>query len=242
MRYEEIKEGIFRSRPNRFLAWVEIDGEETLCHVKNTGRCKELLIPGVRVILEHQEKPGRKTAYSLIAVYKGQTLINTDSQAPNPVAEEWLRGRGGDGVFGKILSVKREVTYGQSRFDFFMEIQGEKERPIRPVFMEVKGVTLEEDGIARFPDAPTERGVKHVKELTLSVKEGYEAYLLFVVQMKGIRRVEPNWVTHPAFGQALEEAKQAGVRILAYDCQVTPDSLMLDGPVPVELGNRMDTE
>lgn len=245
MRYQEIAEGIFIARPNRFLAWVDIAGEETLCHVKNTGRCKELLVPGARVILEHYDRPGRKTAYSLIGVYKGDVLFNVDSQAPNQVVWEWASGRQAEGVFGELLSVRREVTYGQSRFDLYLEgaegsatrsLSGGKEGETaakRRIFMEVKGVTLEEDGIARFPDAPTERGLKHVRELTQCVANGYEACLLFVIQMKGISRIEPNWKTHPAFGEALIEAERAGVRMLAYDCIVTPDSLELDAPVRV---------
>lgn len=252
MRYQEIAAGTFISRPNRFLAWVNIEGQDTLCHVKNTGRCKELLTPGAKVILEHHNNPGRKTAYSLIAVYKGDVLFNMDSQAPNQAAWEWVTQRGADGIFGNILFAKREMTYGQSRFDLYLEAaeKGTAKTgtvdidtseagiytPKRRIFMEVKGVTLEENGAARFPDAPTERGLKHVRELTQCVKEGYEACLLFVIQMKGIIQVEPNWDTHSAFGEALIEAKQAGVQIIAYDCRVTPDSLQLDCPVAVVLG------
>lgn len=263
MEYQEIAEGTFLSRPNRFLAWVNIGGQDTLCHVKNTGRCRELLIPGARVIVEHHTNPARKTAYSLIGVYKGDVLFNMDSQAPNQAAWEWAVRRGADGRFGRLLSVRREARYGQSRFDLYLEAaagatgtpdpaetggEGDGRRDRDPdgrelpanrrIFMEVKGVTLEANGIARFPDAPTERGLKHVRELIGCKQAGYEACLLFVVQRKGVLRVEPNWDTQPAFGEALLEARQAGVQLLAYDCIVTPGSLRLDAPVAVSLEKR----
>lgn len=231
MKYENMREGIFRERPNRFIAHVEIDGKMEICHVKNTGRCRELLLPGARVWLEHHDSAKRKTAYSLIGVYKGEILVNLDSQAPNQVAEEWLREGSGD-RFGKMELVRREVTYGASRFDLYFEYEdGDGAR--RRAFMEVKGVTLEEDGVARFPDAPTERGVKHVKELEKCLTDGYEAYLLFVVQMDGTSRFEANRPRHGAFADALAEAHEAGVQILAYDCQVEPDSLRIRKELPV---------
>jgi sugar fermentation stimulation protein A len=238
MRYPAPAEGIFISRPNRFLAKVQIAGEEVLCHVKNTGRCRELLRPGARLILQHHDNPRRRTAYSVIGVYKGDVLVNMDSQAPNQVAYEWALA-GADGLFGEVVSVKREQTYGNSRFDLYLECIGETGAASR-IFMEVKGVTLEEDGVARFPDAPTERGLKHVEELVSCGKEGYGACLLFVVQMKGVVRLEPNWQTHRAFGEALLRAKSAGVRILAYDCLVTTDSLTLCKSLPVLLKNEQE--
>lgn len=235
MFYPNITTGYFVARPNRFLARVLVNGRETLCHVKNTGRCRELLIPGARLVLQHHDDPGRKTAYSVIGVYKGETLVNMDSQAPNQAAYEWAK-TGAGGLFGQVTAVKRERTYGNSRFDLYLESAGG-----RRIFMEVKGVTLEQDGVARFPDAPTERGVKHVEELTACLRDGYEACLLFVIQMKGICRLEPNWATHAAFGEALLRAQEAGVRILAYDCAVTENTMVLDCPVPVSLdgGNNV---
>lgn len=235
MRYGETVEGKFISRPNRFLAWVQIEGQDTLCHVKNTGRCRELLRPGARVILTHHDTPGRKTAYSLTAVYKGDTLFNIDSQAPNQAVWEWITQRQADGRFGRIVTARREVTYGHSRFDLYLETEEG-----RRIFVEVKGVTLETDGTARFPDAPTERGLKHVRELTGCAGAGYGACLLFVLQMKGSIWVEPNWATQPDFGRALQEAVEAGVQILAYDCLVTPDSMQLDRPVAVRLEREED--
>lgn len=233
MTYPDITTGIFLSRPNRFLAHVLIDGVDTLCHVKNTGRCRELLQPGARLLLQHHDDPKRRTAYSVIGVYKGDVLVNMDSQAPNQAAYEWALA-GADGLFGTIVQVKREKTYGHSRFDLYLE-SADEDGVIHRIFMEVKGVTLEQDGVARFPDAPTERGVKHVEELTACLQDGYEAGILFVVQMKGICRWEPNWATHAAFGEALCRAQEAGVRLLVYDCQVTEDSMTLDQPLPISL-------
>lgn len=233
MTYSDMTTGIFVSRPNRFLAHVLVDGVDTLCHVKNTGRCRELLQPGARLILQHHDDPARRTAYSVIGVYKGDVLINMDSQAPNRAAYEWAVA-GADGLFGKVLQVKRERTYGNSRFDLYLETVDD-DGVIHRIFIEVKGVTLEQEGVARFPDAPTERGVKHVEELAACLQDGYEAGILFVIQMKGISRFEPNWVTHAAFGEALCRAKEAGVRILAYDCRVTEDSMCLDHPLPISL-------
>lgn len=250
MKYRKVIPAIFNSRPNRFIAEVRIGSAaapmETV-HVKNTGRCKELLVPGCRVYLAESDNKARKTKYDLVAVEKnaawlagpgepsgstesgsGTLLINMDSQAPNDAAEEWLNA-GGDGLFSESAFVRREVTFGSSRFDFYIE-DGE-----RKAFLEVKGCTLEEGGIARFPDAPTERGVKHVEELEKALAAGYEAYLLIVIQMKHIKEFRPNDETHKAFGDALRHAAKTGVKILAYDCLVTPDSMVIDAPVPVRL-------
>ena len=223
MKYREITEGKFISRPNRFIARVEIDGKTETVHVKNTGRCGELLIEGSRVFLSVSDNPNRKTKYDLIAVEKkterGTVLVNMDSQVPNDVAEEWLR-RGE--LFSENAVIRREVKYGNSRFDFYIE-DGE-----RKAFLEVKGVTLENDGVASFPDAPTERGVKHLKELAGCLKDGYEAYMLFVIQMKGVHSFRPNDERHKAFGDALREAVKEGVRVIVTDCEVAPDSLTID--------------
>ncbi len=226
MKYHNIIEGTFISRPNRFIANVEAAGQVQVCHVKNTGRCRELLVPGCRVYLETADNPNRKTKYDLIAVKKGNLLINMDSQAPNKAAGEWLEKRI---LYPDLKVLKPEVKYDNSRFDFYIEA-GE-----RKIFLEVKGVTLEEGGIARFPDAPTERGVKHIRELMACMKEGYEPVILFVIQMKGIRRFMPNDETHKAFGDTLREAREKGVRILAYDCLVTEDSMEIRDPVSVVL-------
>lgn len=226
MKYRNITKGKFLSRPNRFIAQVELQGQVETVHVKNTGRCRELLIPGVEVILEKSDNPSRKTGYDLIAVNKKGNWINMDSQIPNKAAEEWLmKGE----LFPEEITVHREKTYGNSRFDLYVE------SPCRKAFLEVKGVTLEEDGIARFPDAPTKRGVKHIQELIHCLQDGYEAYLLFVIQMKGIQRFEPNWKTHPQLGEALIQAREAGVKLLAYDCLVTEDSIVVENPVPILL-------
>ena len=231
MKYKNVMEGVFLSRPNRFIAKVTADGREMTAHVKNTGRCRELLLPGARVILEKSDNPLRKTAVSLIGVYKGERLVNMDSQAPNQAAFEWVKS-GADGLFGKILEVKREKTYGHSRFDLYMETEE------GPWFMEVKGVTLFDGGVARFPDAPTQRGLKHVEELTACRRAGYGAAILFVIQTKGMDRMEPNWETHREFGRALLQAGQAGVRILAYDCLVREDEMLLNRPVAVNLEEK----
>ena len=230
MKYKNIRQGIFLSRPNRFIAYVELDGEVVKCHVKNTGRCKELLIEGVTVFLEEHDNPNRKTKYSLIGVKKGDILINMDSQAPNKVVEEWLKE---GGLYANPSLVKREKTYGNSRFDFYVEA-GEKR-----CFIEVKGVTLEEEQIAKFPDAPTERGIKHIKELCDCRKDGYEAYIIFVIQLKGIVKFEPNIQTQPEFQQALMKAKREGVHILAYDCFVTQAELWIDQKIDVDLKENM---
>ena len=231
MTYQDIHPAVFLARPNRFIARVEVDGREETVHVKNTGRCRELLVPGCTVYLEESANPQRKTKYDLVAVKKvrsGQPplLINMDAQAPNKVFCEWAAG----GYFLPGLTLLRpEFTWEDSRFDFRLEDrQG-------VYFVEVKGVTLEEDGEVRFPDAPTERGVKHLRGLTRAVERGYRAAVFFVVQMKGAVCFRPNDGTHPEFGRALREAAAAGVAVLAYDCRVTPESLELDAPVPVVL-------
>ncbi len=226
MWYDNVYEATFLERPNRFISYVNLDGEKTVCHVKNTGRCKELLTPGARVLIQHSDNPARKTAYDLIAVYKGDILINMDAAAPNSVVGEWLMAGG----LGEVPTyLKAEKTWGASRFDFYAEFGGRK------MFLEVKGVTLEDGGVARFPDAPTERGVKHLRELAACLQEGYEAAVVFVIQMKGVHLFTPNWATHAAFGTALQEAAAAGVKVIAVDCQVTPESLKIDVPVPVDL-------
>ena len=225
MQYGNICKGRFLRRTNRFIAIVDIDGEEVTCHVKNTGRCRELLVEGAIVFLEDcKDNPNRKTRYDLIAVYKGDMLVNMDSQAPNKVVQEWLPK-----LFPDITLIRPETKYKNSRFDFYVETETEK------IFMEVKGVTLEVDGEARFPDAPTERGVKHIQELIACRKDGYEAYIIFVVQMKGVTHFVPNVATHPEFAEALKNAKKQGVKILCYDCKVTPDELVLDKEVKVQI-------
>ena len=212
MQYKTVKQGIFRARPNRFIAHVELAGETCVCHVKNTGRCRELLLDGATVYVE------------------GNLLINMDSQAPNRAAAEFLPK-----LLPGLTLLRPETVYGSSRFDFYAEAGRGK------WFWEVKGVTLEEDGTAMFPDAPTQRGVKHLKELCACLREGYRAGILFVIQMKGVSRFIPNDRTHPEFGEALRAAAAAGVRVLAYDCLVTPDTLSLDAPVPVFLNSPYDT-
>ncbi|MBE6598769.1 MAG: DNA/RNA nuclease SfsA [Ruminococcaceae bacterium] len=229
MKYNKIQNAVFLSRPNRFIAKVRLaDGTEETVHVKNTGRCRELLLPGVRIILSESDNPMRKTRFDLIAVWKEREgklplLINMDSQIPNDAAEEYLRKQYPAAV------IRREVTHGDSRFDFYIEV-GE-----RRIFLEVKGCTLEEGGIALFPDAPTERGVKHLRHLTACLHEGYEAAVLFVIQMKGTTEFRPNDAMHKAFGDALREAHAAGVAVLAADCVVTEDSITVDSPVEVNL-------
>lgn len=229
MKYKNIKAAEFISRPNRFIAKVLINGSEETVHVKNTGRCREFLTEGCTVYLEESDNPNRKTRYDLVAVEKLRIgkpplLVNMDSQIPNAAAEEWLRK--GE-LFSTQAVIRREFTYGESRFDFRIEDGG------KVSFLEVKGVTLENDGTASFPDAPTERGVKHIHELIRAHKEGFGAYILFVVQMKEIRELRPNDATHRAFGDALRLAEREGVKILAYDCIVTPDSMTIDKPIPI---------
>ncbi|MCL1805619.1 MAG: DNA/RNA nuclease SfsA [Clostridiales bacterium] len=226
MIYPSVREGVFLARPNRFIAQVELGGKTEICHVKNTGRCKELLIPGAEVFLSEADKPGRSTKYDLVAVRKAERLINMDSQAPNKVFLEHLRsGR----YMQEVDHIKPEAKYGGSRFDFYVEA-GE-----RKVFIEVKGVTLEEGGVALFPDAPTLRGVKHLNELAGCVREGYEAHVVFVIQMAGALYFAPNDATHPAFGEALAAAMASGVKATALDCFVAPDRLEIKGSVPVHI-------
>ena len=225
MRYNNMVSGIFLARPNRFIAHIEIDGREEICHVKNTGRCQELLVPGARVWCQHSDNPARKTEYDLIAVQKGERLINMDSQAPNIAAKEWLSSGG----LGEISQLRAETVHGDSRFDFSFVLDGRK------CFLEVKGVTLENDGICAFPDAPTERGVKHLNELTACMADGYEAAVCFVIQMEGMKQFSPNYATHPAFGDALRAASQAGVQVLAVECHVEPDKLEMTHHIPVIL-------
>lgn len=232
MKYNNIKEGIFRSRPNRFLAMVEIDGTMETCHVKNTGRCKELLQDGASVYVEESENPNRKTKYSLIQVRKGERLINMDSQAPNKVVHEWLQTQN---MIQNIIEIKPEYTYGNSRIDFFIQTKATEKELGRKILIEVKGVTLEEDGIVRFPDAPTKRGVKHIKELTEAVKAGYETMIIFVTQMKDVTWFEPNDSTHLEFGQALRDAKRQGVGVYAFDCEVTKDTIRIGREVAIKL-------
>ena len=229
MIYKNILPGIFISRSNRFIAHVEVDGGMVVTHVKNTGRCKELLVPGARVELQKSDNSTRKTQYDLIAVWKGDRLINMDSQAPNKVFGEYLQtGKYIDG----ITHIKQEVKYGLSRFDFYAEAVGRK------IFIEVKGVTLEEDGVAMFPDAPTERGVKHLNELAQSIQDGYETHVVFVIQMADVRYFTPNIKTHPAFGDALAAAEKAGVKVRALDCTVTENSLVIGKSVPMAIRER----
>ena len=225
MNYTNMVPGTFRARPNRFIAHIDIDGREQVCHVKNTGRCRELLTPGADVYCQESGNPARKTKYDLIAVRKGSRLINMDSQAPNAAAKEWLL-RGG---LGQIEDLKPEFKHGDSRFDFSFLKDGKR------CFLEVKGVTLETDGVCAFPDAPTDRGVKHLKGLTRAVEEGFGGYVLFVIQMEDVKYLHPNDVTDPAFGAALREAAAAGVEVLAMDCAVTPDSMVIRKHVDVRL-------
>ena len=226
MRYEAISPAVFLSRPNRFIAHVLLNGEDTVCHVKNTGRCRELLLPGAVVYVQHSAAPGRKTAYDLIAVEKDERLINMDAAAPNRVFGEYLAAGGLGFVPSRIRAEQRR---GDSRFDFSFE------HGARRCFAEVKGVTLEENGVVRFPDAPTERGVKHLRGLIDCVRDGLDAWAMFIVQMENVAYFEPNRKTHPAFAEALCDARAAGVKLLALDCRVTPDSLEAGSPVEIRL-------
>ena len=226
IRYEKMKQGVFLARPNRFVAHVRLDGREEVCHVKNTGRCRELLLPGAEVWCQHHDDPGRKTAWSLITVRKGERLVNLDSQVPNKLALDYVK-QGGLGFAPQM--VKPEQTYGNSRFDLYYEA-GE-----RRGFVEVKGVTLEDGGVARFPDAPTQRGRKHLLELQTAVEAGFDAWVLFVIQMADIRRFEPNWPRDPDFAEALCRAAEHGVQVRAVECFVTEDSLAITKEVPVAL-------
>ena len=231
MQYRAVKKAVFLSRPNRFIAQVALEGAEETVHVKNTGRCRELLVPGAAVYLSEGSNPARKTRFDLIAVEKARPgrpplLVNMDAQAPNAVFREWAEG---GGFVPGLTLLRPETTWGNSRFDFYWEAGARKG------FVEVKGVTLEEEGHARFPDAPTQRGVKHLEELIACQEEGYEAAVCFVIQMAGMGDFAPNDATHPAFGAALRRAAEAGVRVLAMECAVTPDTLTVTAPVPVLL-------
>ncbi len=221
MRYDNIVQGIFIERPNRFIAYADINGRTEKCHVRNTGRCKELLVKGCTVWLERSDSPKRSTGYDLVAVKKGERLINMDSLAPNKAAGEFLPKLFPDG------NIRAEYVYGDSRFDFYIETGKRK------ILLEVKGVTLESDGAAMFPDAPTERGIKHVNGLINAVSEGFEAYLMFVIQMNGVKYFAPNIETHPQFGEALARASEQGVKLLAYDCNVTPESMEINKEVKI---------
>lgn len=225
MHYANMTPGVFQARPNRFIAHVDIDGQTETVHVKNTGRCRELLPAGALVWCQRSDNPSRKTKYDLITVRKGCRLINMDSQAPNIAAREWLLAGG----LGPVGNLRAETTHGDSRFDFSFTLQGKK------CFLEVKGVTLETDGVCAFPDAPTERGSKHLRGLQRCVEDGFGAYVLFVIQMSEVKHLHPNDATDPSFGRALREAAAAGVQVLAVDCAVTEDSMTIGQFVPVVL-------
>ena len=225
MHYTNMIPGTFLARPNRFIAHVEINGNTEIVHVKNTGRCRELLPVGAEVWCQKSDNPNRKTKYDLITVRKGHRLINMDSQAPNIAAKEWLSAGG----LGEIENLRAETKHGDSRYDFSFTKDG------RPCFLEVKGVTLENDGVCAFPDAPTERGAKHLRGLTQAVREGCGGYVLFVIQMADVAYLHPNDATDPAFGAALREAAAAGVEVLAVDCAVTEDTMTIGNFVPVKL-------
>ena len=225
MHYTDMVPGIFRSRPNRFIAHVEINGEDTVVHVKNTGRCRELLPPGAQIWCQESQNPNRKTKYDLITVRKGDRLINMDSQAPNQAAKEWLL----TGGLGKVENLRAEAIHGDSRFDFSFDLEG------KHCFLEVKGVTLENDGVCAFPDAPTQRGAKHLRGLTEAAREGYGAYVLFVIQMSDVKHLRPNTETDPEFARCLRQAAESGVTVLAMDCAVTEDTMEIRLPVLVQL-------
>ena len=225
MRYQEMKAGRFLDRPNRFVAHVEMEGRVETVHVKNTGRCRELLQPGARVWCSVSDNPARKTKYDLITVEKGPYLVNMDSQAPNAAVREWLAAGG----LGSMELIRPERTYAESRFDFYLERSGQG------MYLEVKGVTLEDGGVCRFPDAPTERGTRHLRELMEAKRSGFDAAVLFVIQMRPVKYLEPNDATDPAFGAALREASAAGVQVLAVDCKVTADTMEIGDFVEVRL-------
>lgn len=224
MKYNSIVKGIFLERPNRFIAHCLIDGKEEVCHVKNTGRCRELLQKGATVFLEKSPNPNRKTQYDLVSVIKNHRIINMDSQIPNFVVEESLNK-----IFDNIVSVKRECKYGNSRFDIYVETETEK------IFVEVKGVTLENDGVVRFPDAPTERGIKHLKELQEAVKDGYRACVVFLIQMHDVKYFEPNYETHREFANELKNAYENGVEIYAFDSVVTPEEIVMNKRIKIKM-------
>lgn len=226
MKYKDIHKAIFKSRPNRFIAICNVDGKDEICHVKNTGRCNELLIPNCTVFLEKSINPVRKTLYDLVAVMKGTVLFNIDSSAPNKVFQEWLKS---GSLFNDIKLLKPETVYDKSRFDFYLE-HGDKK-----TFIEVKGVTLEENGVLLFPDAPTERGVKHINELCKAVQEGYEAYIVFIIQTDNAKHFTPNRKTDPQFANTLESAISKGVRVLCLSCKTTAEEITIADYVPVRL-------
>ena len=226
MIYNNIKKAKFISRPNRFIANIELNGNTEICHVKNTGRCKELLTDDATIFVQEFDNLSRKTKFDLISVYKGDRLINIDSQVPNKVFHEWVKD---SGLFENITLIKPEYKYGNSRFDFYIETLEKK------IFVEIKGVTLEENGVVLFPDAPTIRGVKHLNELINSIDDGYEAYVVFIVQMKDVRYFTPNINTHKEFGETLSLAQKKGVNVLALDCDVTEDSIIAGEFVEVRL-------
>lgn len=228
MRYDNILSGRFVSRPNRFIANVQIDGQIEVCHVKNTGRCKELLLPDAEVFLERSGNTDRKTKFDLVAVRKGERLINMDSQAPNKAVLEWLENAK---PFGEDMRIFPESVYGESRFDFMLK----SKKSDRKIYLEVKGCTLEREGVALFPDAPTQRGVKHLRELIRCCGEGMEAAVMILVQMEGVKYFTPNYATHAEFGETLKQAQQKGVTLLCYDSKVTPDSLTVNKPVEIRL-------
>ena len=226
MIYENIRTAKFIDRPNRFIANIEIDGKSEVCHVKNTGRCKELLTEGATLYVQEINDSKRKTKYDLISVYKGERLINMDSQVPNKVFHEWLLR---EELFKNIKLIKPESKYKNSRFDFYIEADNKN------IFVEVKGVTLEENGVVMFPDAPTERGLKHLNELSESADNGYEAYVCFVIQMKDVLYFTPNYKTHNEFGEALKRIEKNGVNLIALDCEVTKDSITAGNLVGIVL-------
>lgn len=224
MKYKNIVKGIFLERPNRFIAICEINGVNEICHVKNTGRCRELLQKGATVYLEKSSNPNRKTQYDLVSVQKNDRLINMDSQIPNYVVTESLNK-----IFNDVISIKQEHKYGNSRFDIYVETKTER------IFVEVKGVTLEDDGVVRFPDAPTERGIKHLKELQKAVVDGYRACVVFLVQMNNVKHFEPNVETHPEFANELKRASENGVEIFVYDSIVTPEEITMNNNVEIKM-------
>lgn len=226
MKYDNIRKAVFVSRKNRFVAQIKIDGKDVLCHVKNTGRLKELLVGGAEIYVQEHNDSARKTKFSLIAVKKGRENVNIDSQAPNKVFYEWVKN---GGFCDNVTLIKPETAFGNSRFDCYIEAGDRK------IFVEVKGVTLEKDGVAMFPDAPTERGLKHLRELCECVKDGYEAYIVFVVQMKGVHTFTPNAETHKEFAKMLSECDEKGVKIVCVDCDVTPETLRISQKIQVKL-------
>ena len=226
MIYKNIQKARFLNRPNRFIAHIDIDGKTEVCHVKNTGRCRELLTENATVFVQKSDNPNRKTKYDLISVLKGEKLINMDSQIPNKIFGEWAQN---SGFFGEIKLLKAEKTFENSRFDFYIETDNDK------IFVEVKGVTLEQDGVVMFPDAPTERGVKHINELCRCIDNGYKAYIFFIIQMDNVKYFTPNRKTHPQFADALKAAAEKGVGVYALDCKVSENSIAADKFVEVRL-------